>query len=193
MCRCKGGVRRKVLKHTYIQSVCIYKYAFVFHGMASLCIARHTSIWLSSIFFSPPFSLSFCLSSFHSSIPINTSPIPHPIHINSTTSGFVSSAPHPSLIASPRSVLFFLSLSNQTLFSLSPLRSTVVMVATDRQTDSSSNNSNSSSAAAVVTLTHAMTSIKSQIIVDHSRYCCWGLSWVADRERAWQGPFTILL
>ena len=159
-----------------------------------LSASHGTHPYGSVAFFFSPF-LSFFLSLFFPLIhPNQYIPIPHPIHINSTTSGFVSSAPHPSLIASPRSVLFFLSLSNQTLFSLSPLRSTVVMVATDRQTDSSSNNSSSSSAAAaVVTLTHAMTSIKSQIIVDHSRYCCWGLSWVADRDRAWQDPFTILL
>ena len=46
-------------------------------------MARHTSIWLCSIFFSSRLS-SICLSFSHSSNPIN--PINHhPIHINSTT------------------------------------------------------------------------------------------------------------
>lgn len=68
--------------HTYIQSICITVCIF-FHGMASLCMARHTSIWLCSIFFSSRLS-SICLSFSHSSNPIN--PINHhPIHINSTT------------------------------------------------------------------------------------------------------------
>lgn len=154
MCVTQGG-RRRVFE-TYIHTVSMHYSMHFFHGMASLCMARHTSIWLSSIF------LLFLLSLFFPLIhPINPSH-PHPIPstlIQQRLASFrlhltrLLSSPLPRLSFKFLSTFFFRSNHpSLTLFSLSPLsssnRQTVVAAIV-------------TAAAAAATLTHAMTSIKS--------------------------------
>jgi hypothetical protein len=126
-CVMQGGEGGGFSKHTYIQSICITVCIGFFHGIASLCMARHTSIWLCSIFLI--FSVCLFLPT-HTSNQSIQSPS-HPIHINSTTFGFVFVCLHLTrlyLLVSSHSTFFqvlkyfFLLRSNHpslTLFSLS--------------------------------------------------------------------------